>query len=518
MSKSRVFLYVCLAFISGVSIASFFIIPVIILFCFFVFGGILMVFGLSARSWTVRGQGVNLAIVGVIILFFLAGAMRFSQKSDRAPRTLDDVLRRSVEIRGRITQEPAQKEKSQEIIIEEGKTGNKVLVRTEKYPPYFYGQDIRAAGLFEEPENFTADFDYISYLARDDIFYVMNFPTVEISGASKKDLRYYLFSIKSAFSKQINAILPEPHASFLSGLILGERRSIPKELTEKFQITGTSHLVALSGFNITIVADGISKFFSALSVPFRASFWLASIGIGLFTILTGASPSVVRASVMGVLVLIARKEGRLYSIRNALVFAGAVMVFHNPKILRFDVAFLATLGLVYASPVFDEYFEKIKARIAWKVKPRFPEEMGERSRSSEIGTAHPRKKSFLREVFISTLSAQFMVLPILVYNFGSVSLISPVTNVMILAAIPSTMFFGFITGIAGFIFLPFAKILSWISWLFLQYEISVIEFFAGIPLASVAVAKLPFSLVILSYAVVWYWLWNKNKSTEKRAG
>ena len=540
MSKSKIFLYFCLAFVAGVFIASFLRFPVFILWGLLIMAGMAIVFGISkAKHWKL--QGLALVVYGFCILAFLFGAWRFIQKAELVSRGLDDHVGQPVNISGVIIYEPAQKEKSQELIIEEERTKNKVLIRTRKYPNYFYGQKITAEKLLEIPENFTEDFDYTAYLAKDDIYYVMNFPMVEIIGEPEKDLPphqiffciskainlikifntskeavgndswcgglyYYLFSIKSAFSRNINAVLPEPHASFLSGLILGERRSIPKDLIEKFQITGTSHIVALSGYNITIVAMSIMQFLAWLSIPFRISFWLATIAVGLFTLLTGASASVVRAAIMGILVLIARKEGRLYSIRNALVFAGAVMIFQNPKILRFDTAFqlsfLATLGLVYVSPFFDEYFEKIKTRILWKIQPRFSEK--------PFYKVQPHKKNFLREILVSTLSAQFMVLPLLIYNFGRLSIISPLTNLLVLIAIPATMFFGFLMGVAGFIFQPIAILLSWASWLLLEYQISVIEFFARIPLASIAVLKIPLFLVFIAYVGIGYWFWRRK--------
>lgn len=514
MTKSQIFLYLCLAFVAGVFAASFLPIPIYLLWGFFVLGCAAIIFGINkARPFDIQDRVLPLIVSGFIILSFVFGAWRFIQKADLVSRGLDGYIGQPVKITGTIIYEPAQKEKSQELIIEEERTKNKILIRTRKYPNYFYGQKIIAEKLLELPENFTEDFDYAAFLAKDDIYYVMNFPIVEVVGEPKKDLYYYLFSLKSAFSKNINAVLPEPHAPFLSGLILGERRAIPKDLIEKFQITGTSHIIALSGYNITIVAMSVMQFLAWLSIPFRISFWLATTAVGLFTLLTGASASVVRASIMGILVLIARKEGRLYSVRNALVFAGAVMIFQNPKILRFDTAFqlsfLATLGLVYVFPIFDGSFEKIKTRILWKIQPRFSEE-----RVRPSWKTGPSKKSFLREILVSTFSAQFMVLPLLIAYFGRLSIISPLTNLSVLIAIPATMFFGFLTGLAGFIFLPLAAIFSWISWLLLQYQISVIEFFARVPLASVAVLKIPLVLVFIAYASTGWWLWKKRNRRE----
>lgn len=497
MTKSQIFLCLCLSFVAGVAVASFLVLPIAALWLLLVMGFTLFALGLNkAKPWKIQG----LALVGLAAICFATGVYRFTAVSDLAGRNLDNSVGGMVEMTGTIFQEPVQKEKSQELIVKDGASENLILVRTKKYPSYFYGQRMVVSGLLKEPENFTKDFDYKNYLARDNIYYVMDFPLIDTRDGFKKDLYYYLYYLKSSFAENLNGVLPEPHASFLAGLILGERRSIPQNLLDDFRKTGTTHIVALSGYNITIVADSVMRFFGFLTLPFQASFWLAVAGIVMFTLLTGASASVVRAAIMGVLVLVARKEGRLYSVRNALVFAGAAMVFQNPKILRFDTAFqlsfLATLGLIYVSPITDEYFERLKNRFFYYLKPR-----------EKLYGIQPHKRGFLREVLISTLSAQFMVLPLLIYNFGSISLISPVTNLLVLAVIPSTMFWGFFTGVLGFISFFASTVFSWITWIFLQYEISVIEFFADFPLASVSISKISFFFVFLFYSVIGWRLW-----------
>ncbi|MBI2637664.1 MAG: ComEC/Rec2 family competence protein, partial [Candidatus Sungbacteria bacterium] len=461
MTKSQIFLYLCLAFVAGVTIASFVTISLLLFWAVSVFSVCVLCYGITKG----RKEYIVYGSIGLMLLF---GAWRFIQASSLAPKALENLLGQTVRFDGFIADEPVIKEKSQEIIFKETASGNSILLRLRKYPQYNYGAYAHISGKLERPENFSEDFDYEAYLAKDDIYYVINFPEIVATGEVQRDTHFYLYLLKSKFSESINSSLPEPHASFLSGLLLGEKRAIPKNLLEDFKTTGTTHIVALSGYNITIVADSIVKFLALLSIPFGVSFWLALSSVALFTLLTGASASVVRAAVMGILVLVARREGRLYSIRNALVFAGAVMIFQNPKILRFDTAFqlsfLATLGLVYISPIIDGYFEKIKIRFLQYIQPRFLEEQTKHS-----------KKSFLREIFISTLSAQCAVLPLLIYSFGSISLISPITNLLVLSAIPATMFFGFFTGVAGLISALIARLLMPVAWLLLQYEISVIE-------------------------------------------
>jgi competence protein ComEC len=225
-------------------------------------------------------------------------------------------------------------------------------------------------------------------------------------------------------------------------------------------------------------------------------FWLAVAAILFFTILTGGSASVVRAAIMGILVLLARHEGRMYNVRNALVFAGAVMIFINPKILRFDIgfqlSFLATAGLVWLAPVFEKALKNL------------PKIFG------------------LREILTATLSAQLAVLPLLVVYFGQLSIISPLANLVILLFIPITMLVGFLAGGVGILWLAGAKIFGWLAWLFLTFEIGAIKFFAGLPLASVKMNwGWPFAiiyyLILLSLIYLFYNKERKEILVEKWA-
>ena len=339
----------------------------------------------------------------------------------------------------------------------------------------------------------------------------MSFPQVEVlaQGQGGK-LRSWLFKIKEGFSRNLDRVLPEPHASFMAGLILGERKSFSAELNRELQTTGTTHLVALSGYNITIVGDALLKFLMLLFVPFSWAFVVAVSGIILFTAATGAAASVVRAAIMGILVLVARREGRRYRIRNALALAAALMLLANPKVLRFDIgfqlSFLATLGLVYAAPVLNQYFQKLRLQFI----PILREAKLIREDRTAPRTARG-KGSLLGGIFTSTLAAQILVLPLLVYRFGLVSIISPAANLAVLPFIPATMFFGFLAGGLGFAADFLSRLAGGVSWLFLGYELSAIKFFAALPLAAIKIPGLAPAVIGVIYSAIGYWL-IKNSS------
>ncbi|OGZ34483.1 MAG: hypothetical protein A2Y98_03060 [Candidatus Portnoybacteria bacterium RBG_19FT_COMBO_36_7] len=459
MTKSKIFLYLCLSFIIGVFIESLVRIPLVVLWGFFVLGLI------GAAVFWLKNRKI---VAAAFCLIFLAlGVWRvLASQSAGTLAQLNGQGRLS--IIGKVAEPSDRRQFSQKLKIEaqsavfhfgQAEVSGFLLVQTDLYPQFSYGDILEISGQLKEPENFN-DFDYKSYLAKSDIYSVISNPEIRVVATGQGSrIKQALFGLKQKYEEAIDSLLPEPQAGFLAGLNLGEKRQISPELSDAFARSGTSHIVALSGYNISIIAAFFMTIFGWLMLRRSLRFWLAVLAIVFFTILTGASASVTRAAIMGILVLLARHEGRMYNVRNALVFAGAAMIYLNPKILLFDIgfqlSFLATAGLIWLAPVFEKWF------------------------------AGAPKLFGLKEILIATLSAQLAVLPLLLVYFGRLSLISPLANLVILLFIPLTMLFGFLAGGVGILWLAGAKIFGWLAWIFLTGEIAAIKFFAGLPLSSV---------------------------------
>ncbi len=277
--------------------------------------------------------------------------------------------------------------------------------------------------------------------------------------------------VQNRFLEQINRVFPEPHASFEAGLLVGARKGIPPELMEQFNITGLTHIIAISGYNITIIIVFIM--WALKGLPRRIRFIAALISIILFTLFVGASPAVVRASIMGILGLMALQYGRQNNIHLTVLFSAFFMVFWNPKILWWDVgfqlSFAAVLGLIYVAPFFERYAGKL------------PEAFG------------------VREAIQMTLSAQVMALPIIIYNFERLSLVAPLANLLVAFAIPPAMLFGFIAVLISFIFEGLSLVFGYITWGILSYIIQVIEWMSAVPYASVDLPGMSFWLMPAYY-------------------
>lgn len=269
-----------------------------------------------------------------------------------------------------------------------------------------------------------------------------------------------LVRLRERLEKNLAHSLPDPQAALAAGLLLGSRTAIPATLKEAFARTGLTHITAVSGYNVTIIITALDALLSFLLLPRQVTFWTATALTVIFALLTGASASVIRASIMAFLVILARKEFRLYSARLAITAAAAVMLLQNPLLLRHDLgfllSFLATAGLVTLYPALAERSQ------AWPA----------------LGG--------LKETLLQTLSAQAYVLPLLILAFGSVSLVSPLANVLVLPLIPATMLASFAAGIGAFLPMPLNALVALPAYVLLSLEIALIHWLSRIPYAALA--------------------------------
>src|SRR3989344_7151902 len=173
-------------------------------------------------------------------------------------------------------------------------------------------------------------------------------------------LRAALIKLKSALIDKLEAVLPAEHAALASGLLLGERAEFTDEFEEAMRRSGTTHIVALSGYNIAILVLVISGIFSYIWNR-RVAFYLSLLIIPGFVVMTGAAPSVVRAGIMGLILLFAENQSRPYSSRNAITLTALVMIFFNPRVgvddVGFQLSFAALLGIIYLYPFLEKKFK-----------------------------------------------------------------------------------------------------------------------------------------------------------------
>ncbi len=417
-----------------------------------------------------RSRGTSLLVCLVCVSFSL-GVIRFQiSKTDVHP--LDEYVETKTSFTGIVCAEPEDREFTQRFcfqpVIESQPTQDRIVVSANRFPKYEYGDELTLTGKIEFPENFTAyeggpEFDYISYLEKDSFRYILSRPAIRKIGDGKGSrLVSVLISIKSAFMSNVEDVLPEPHSSFVAGLLLGEKGGLPQYISDNFKRSGLTHILVLSGSNVTVVAEALMNIFSFL--PRLAGQFAGAFSIILFAVMTGASATTIRATLMAMVLLMSRGVGRRYDVVRALILAAVAMLMHNPRILAFDISFqlsfLATIAVIYVSPIVKEYLGWVTERFGF------------------------------RETLAMTLSVQIFTLPFILYKMGEISVIALVPNLLVLPLVPYVMFGGFLAGMIGF-FGHFGYIghmvavpIAWTTQAALSYMLKVVEFFGGFVFAT----------------------------------
>lgn len=357
-----------------------------------------------------------------------------------------------------------------------GPTSGKVLVTADAYSDFKYGDEVSISGKLVKPENFTTNqgkvFDYKNYLAKDDIYFLMPFAKVSfISSGHGSWLKSKLFSLREKVLANFARLVPEPESTFLGGLVLGTKQSFSPELRNDFVKTGTIHIVALSGMNVTIVALFLMWFFSLFTKKkFAAPFGI--ISIILFVIMTGGQSSALRAGVMGVISMISLISEKTYNIKRALLLALVFMVLLNPKILVFDISFqlsfLATIGIVYFSPIFERWLIKIK-------------------------------NVYFRKLVSATLSAELLTLPLIVYKMGIFSIVGLPVNVFILPLVEPAMIAGIALAVFSFISIGFSSVIAYPLYMVLHFILTTIVWSASLPFSAEIIPNFSLLLTIICY-------------------
>jgi competence protein ComEC len=357
-----------------------------------------------------------------------------------------------------------------------------------KVPPgevYRYGDRLRLHGRLETPPE-SEHFSYRDYLVLEGVYSFMGRAyAVQVGGTQGNSLLKTIYTLKERALRVVYQIFPDPEASLLAGILLGVDEGIPEQVQEDFKKTGTAHIIAISGFNITIIAGLFVVLFTRLLGKLKGAA-AAVIGITIYTILVGGDAAVVRAAIMGGLALLAQQIGRRQDGLTSLGISSALMASFNPRLpwdVVFQLSFMATLGLVLYAEPFSKTFVSISSRY-------LPSETVQR-------LARP-----VGEYFLYTLAAQLTTLPVTAYHFQRLSVVSLVANPLILPAQPAVMILGGIAVILGLIYLPLGELAAYLSWPFVVFTVRVVEFFGQIDWGVWNLGRLSLLWVVIFYGVL----------------
>jgi competence protein ComEC len=374
----------------------------------------------------------------------------------------------AVELKGLVSQAPDVRDKSTHIYLSdiEMKTpdgwkevAGQALLFVPRYPAYSYGDELLIKGKLETPQKID-EFDYQGYLANQGIYSTMLFPKIEVldTGRGFRPLAW-VYSLRNRLSQAMAETLPEPQASLAQGMILGIRGNIPQSLQDSFMLSGTTHILVISGSQFNIVAGILVSTGLWLFGKRRYLYiWLALAAIWVYALLTGMSPPVIRSAIMVSLFLIADLLGRQRSAITVLAFAAAVMVAITPTILRdasFQLTFMSTLGMVFVAPRLQSLGRKAIGAT-----------LGEEG--FIVSTAN-----WISDSLFVTLGVTIVIWPVIAYYFGVFSLVSPLATLLVLPALPYLIFSGAAAAVFGVLVLPIGQVLGWLAWLFASYMLVI---------------------------------------------
>jgi len=438
-------------------------------------------------SFVFTKQKMFLVAIGIFLILFSLGSFRLFYENGK-DNSLSHQVSNTTRLEGVVASDVTESKYYRNFKITPSEYQNeKILVRTSSKVPLSLGDIVNIEGVLSIPQNFENEygvvFDYEGYLKSQGIEFVIEKAKIEKTGKRENGLMVFLFDIKKSFISNLERVFNFPESALLSGLLVGNKESLGEENLEMFRRAGVSHIIVLSGFNIAIVAVMIMTF--AYFLPHHLKFLLATTAVILFSVMVGFEATVARATIMVLIAIGGKYIGRSYDALRALFVAGFLMITINPFIVLFDVSFqlsfMATLGLILIYPVLEEYFY------------RMPKMFG------------------LREIILSTIAVEILVIPFILFKMGQVSLVSILSNIMILPVIAPTMLFGFLSGISGYISDILSGITGFPAFILLSYEMFVIKIMSSLPFALFEVKNLSVFLVFIIYgAVIIFLVWREN--------
>lgn len=313
------------------------------------------------------------------------------------------------------------------------------------------------------PENFS-DFDYVKYLRNKNIYFTS--PRIEIESCSHKIsikklsdiflwLKRNLREFREMLSKKVESNLPEPQASLLIGILFGSERAFCEQFEQQLRVSGTTHIIAASGYNVTILILAINRILGFIKKKQRLI--ISLLLIWMYCILSGLGASIVRATMMGSITILALLTGNVRNTHLLIPSGVFFLILFNPKIV-FDIGFqlsiLATLGLIYVLPSIEEVSRKI--------------------------TNLQSVPQFLEDNLLGTISCTLSTLPISISIFGKLSLVSVFANVLVLPLTESTMLYGTIALLGSFLSRKLSEILFSIPYIQLKIFQWIVKYFGSI--------------------------------------
>ncbi len=441
-------------------------------------------------KYPARRKWIIIASLG-LAAFFTGALLAQAGFHQTAPGQLDYYNGQSVLVRGIVAgdPEPGDRGTSFQITVNGINAGGvwqpvsgKMSVFSRALTDYNYGDELLITGKIESLAG-----DYGSYLANQGIYSAMYYPRIELTASGQGSwLLSRVYQLRDSMAHSIRRALPEPQAAVMEGMVLGRRAAIPDDLTADFSRSGTAHILAISGSNLTILAAilaGVGVWLFGRRHYYYV--WLALAMVWAYTLFTGFNAPVVRAAIMVSVFLLAEFLGRQKRGFPALCLAAAIMVGLNPPVIlevSFQMSAAAMAGLVCFQPYLSGAGKKLAGPLTDEESP------------------WRRPAGLVIDSLAASLAALIGVWPLIAWHFGIISLAGAPATLILLPVLPLIIIIGLAMGLMGLVFSPLAAVLGWVGWLFISYFILVARVAAGLPGAFITTGPLNPGLIWTYYA------------------
>ncbi|MFW5771952.1 MAG: ComEC/Rec2 family competence protein [Phototrophicaceae bacterium] len=443
------------------------------------------------RTWDAPGY----RWANIVLLALTLGALRFSllpsagsvaDYNDTGGLTLTGVVIAEPDIRDDRVLLRVEVDRL-ERVAEDRPVDGRVLVRASRHTDARYGDRVRATGMLYTPAVYDT-FSYADYLAREGVYSLLDYAIVSVEpGGHGSGWLAAVHDARRATIDTVNRYLPEPQAGLLAGILTGSERSLSPDLAEAFRAAGASHIIAISGFNMIVVAGVVMGVLRHTPLSPR---WTAALGLAaivVYTAFAGGTASVLRAALMSSLLIIGQSLNRRTYVPASLAFAALALSLVDPHVLwdvGFQLSLFATLGLsLFVEPI----SRGLNRAVRWLFAVRAGAVAG----------------GLVLEPLAVTLAAQITALPIVLLHFERLSLVAVPVNALI---IPVQAYLFIVGGAATLLWWlpPLAQLLYWLDYLLLSWTIGVVRFFGALPFADTMVYVRPW-FVALYFAVLIGW-------------
>lgn len=444
---------------------------------------------------TISKQKIYL-IISLILLIFVFGACFSYLKIYYSSKGFEPFSDQTVNFLADVVSQPDIRDKkvNYTVVVKKIRYNNKnqdinskallSIYAVDSKPPVFnQGSQIEGTGkiILPSPARNTGGFNYKQYLASQNIYCTIKIMPDDITAAGRSKLNPFIaFSLylRNNIISIIDSSLPYEEAGLLKGIVIGERSGLSERIEQNFNTSGLTHLLCVSGANIAYIAGACIFLFSTLKIKTRYANVATIFVLILFTYITGCSPSVVRAAIMGIMLLLAGIFERKSDVLTSISAACLLILLYNPLAIYdigFQLSFAGTIGIVLFYKSLTHYLRFLP--------------------------------KLINEVLSVSLAAQLTVDPLIAFYFNKISIIALVSNLIVVPITGAVTILGFIMSITGQIALIAAKLTGGLTYFFLAFMIWVSDITSHIPFAIIQVITPSLLLIILYYIFLYILLW-----------